>query len=576
MTITVYADELLRLTVDDIGDEQFFEIKDQENETEEHVAHLRKLADERDERDRSRAVDAGELGRRLGYERSTRRDNTDRKYRCLPTADSFIPSSHRHRSPSSSSLDSERDKAGAWQEQLEAHHELVADGGRPSHPITLGWDVIENSNNYEQYKDIIWFWHWKGGYYTVFFTQLMEWRRFREMQDKRRSYYIPQNRFQEYQDLVRESQTDAGWKYDLRVLEDRHQQNRLEDWNEFRAVYYRRLKQCEKRVAPAHANLLVREKEFEETQARLTDVITDTQVLYSRFSEIRASQKEVAKAQSRVESAEEALRAARQSRSKTKAELMRVAHQEIASARDNLKQVSGTEEMRRLRDGYDLHIADKVMVIARGKLRGAELDVKRWKVFLKWVDDQHSAIAAECGLFTNNALDAVPQTITRKEDPQRQKERPQLRQRKQKQRRSVLSPKASSKVSKSLKARVGSSSLRPTITTPLHESPMPAVASAQQGDHDDNRKSRLRPCPSTSPLKPTRRSARIAERIKGLQDSNALSKTARIMGGEAHELSQVKRQMEQNIKAATKSSERLKGRHPSKPQGVSKRRGPPR
>ncbi|KAK5332286.1 hypothetical protein LTR98_011579 [Exophiala xenobiotica] len=166
-----------------------------------------------------------------------------------------------------------------------------------------------------------------------------------------RTYYIPKNRFQDYQDAVRESQTNARWRYDLRVLEDRHQQNRLEDWNEFRAVYYRRLKACEKRVAPAHANLLVREKEFEDAKARLIDVITDTQVLHSRFSEIRASQKEVAKAKSRVESAEEALRAAKQSRSKRKAALMRMAHQEVASARDNLKQVSGTEEMRRLRDG---------------------------------------------------------------------------------------------------------------------------------------------------------------------------------------------------------------------------------
>ncbi|KAK5429751.1 hypothetical protein LTR55_012471, partial [Exophiala xenobiotica] len=189
----------------------------------------------------------------------------------------------------------------------------------------------------------------------------------------------------------------AGWKYDLRVLEDRHQQNRLEDWNEFRAFYYRRLKAYEKRVAPAHANLIVRQKEFEDAQARLTDVITDTQVLFSRFSEIRASQKEVAEAESRAASAEEALQAAKQSRSKRKATLMRMAHQEIASARDNLKQVFGTEEMRRLRDGYDLHIVEEVMVIAKGELRGAELDVKRWKVFLKWIDDQYPAIAAECG-----------------------------------------------------------------------------------------------------------------------------------------------------------------------------------
>ncbi|KIW36760.1 hypothetical protein, variant [Exophiala oligosperma] len=393
------------------------------------------------------------------------------------------------------------------------------------------------------------------------------------MQDKKRSYYVPRNRFREYQDSVRESQTDAGWKYDLRVLEDRHQQNRLEDWNEFRAFYYRRLKQCEKRVAPAEQDLSMYQRKFEEAQARLTNVITDTQVLYSRFDDIQASKQEVTKAKFRVESAEEALQAAKQSRSKRKATLMRMAHQEIASARDNLKQVSGTEEMRRLRDGFDLHLAEESMIIAKGKLRGAELRVKRWKVFLKWIDDQHPDIAAECGLFTNNTLDAAFHAIRGKEDPQRQKERPQLRRREHKQRRSVLSPKAPSKVSKASKARVSPSSLRATITTPLHESPVPAVASAQQGDHDDNRKSRLRQRPSTSTLKPTRRSARIAERIKGLQDCDALSKTARLMGREAHELLQVKRQKKRNIKGATmKSGERLKSSYPSRPQGVTKRR----
>lgn len=41
MTITVYADELLRLNVDDIGDEDLFDLKDPENWTEEHAAHFR-------------------------------------------------------------------------------------------------------------------------------------------------------------------------------------------------------------------------------------------------------------------------------------------------------------------------------------------------------------------------------------------------------------------------------------------------------------------------------------------------------------------------------------------------------
>ncbi|KAK5214700.1 hypothetical protein LTR72_012159 [Exophiala xenobiotica] len=387
MTITVYADELLRLTVDDIGDEDFFDIKDRENETEEHVAHLRKLCYERAEKDRSRPVDGGELGARLGR---------------LPSRDSPIPRSSRYRSPSTSTIDTEKDREGGWKEEEEAYRALVAEGGRPSHPVTLGYDVVDNPDRYKPYKEILWFWHFRGaGYYQEFRYQLIEWREFREMQDKKRSYYVPRNRFQEYQDSVRESQADAGWKYDLRVLEHRHQQTRLEDWNEFRALYYRRLKACEKRVPPAEEDLSMYQRKFEDAQARLTDVITDPQVIYGRFDDIRASEKEVTAAKSRVESAEKALQATKQNKSKRKAALMRIAHQEVASARDNLKKVSGSEELRRLRDGFELHITRRSMIRSKAELNGAERDVQRWKVFLKWIDDQYPVVAAECGLFAS-------------------------------------------------------------------------------------------------------------------------------------------------------------------------------
>lgn len=273
-----------------------------------------------------------------------------------------------------------------------------------------------------------------------------------------------------------------------------------------------------------------------------------------------------------MESAEEALQAAKQNRSKRKAALLRMAHQEVTSARDNLKRASGTEEMRRLRDGYDLHIAEEVMEIAQGKLRGAEYHVKRWKIFLRWIDDQHPAIAAECGLSPNNTLDVALHAIGGKEDPFRQEEQPQLLERERQQGPSVLSPDASSKVSKSLKARARSSRVRVTIATRLDESHAPVVASAQQGDSDDDRRSQVRPCPSTSTLEP-RRSARIAERMKGLQESKAPSRPSRLMGREAHELSRVKRQKEQETKGAkTRSSERVKARYTSRPQGVAKRR----
>ncbi|KIW21807.1 uncharacterized protein PV07_12769, partial [Cladophialophora immunda] len=79
----------------------------------------------------------------------------------------------------------------------------------------------------------------------------------------------------------------------------------------------------------------------------------------------------------------------------------------LQSARDNLKQVSGSEEMRRLRDGSELQCADLVMVRAGARRRAAQLDVKRWEVFVKWIDDQYSAIAAECGYIDNDSRNNV-------------------------------------------------------------------------------------------------------------------------------------------------------------------------
>jgi hypothetical protein len=90
--------------------------------------------------------------------------------------------------------------------------------------------VIDNPEEYDEYKDTLWFWHFQGTtFHYEFQHQLIEWREFREYKDRKRRYYVPRNRFQEYGNAIRESQADVGCKWDLRVLEDRHQQNRLED-----------------------------------------------------------------------------------------------------------------------------------------------------------------------------------------------------------------------------------------------------------------------------------------------------------------------------------------------------------
>ncbi|KAK6362446.1 hypothetical protein LTS17_012856 [Exophiala oligosperma] len=401
MTITVYADELLRLTVDDIGDEDFFDIKDRENETEEHVAHLRKLCYERAEKDRSRPVDGGELGARLGR---------------LPSRDSPIPRSSRYRSPSTSTIDTEKDREGGWKEEEEAYRALVAEGGRPSHPVTLGYDVVDNPDRYKPYKEILWFWHFRGaGYYQEFRYQLIEWREFREMQDKMRTYYIPKNRFQDYQDAVRESQADAGWKYDLRVLEHRHQQTRLEDWNEFRALYYRKLKAAKRKVELAKKEASLYDEKYEDAQQQFVDVVTDRGVIYSHFDEIMASKKEIAEAKSRVDLAEKGRKLAKRSKSNKKAGMIRLARQELRAAEANLQQVYGPEEMRKIRDGYNLHTAHDVMVHAQARLRAAHSEVRKWEVFLKWIGDQYPAIAAESELSSPCGRRVRPRPQRRKD-----------------------------------------------------------------------------------------------------------------------------------------------------------------
>jgi hypothetical protein len=276
--------------------------------------------------------------------------------------------------------------------------------------------VVDDPEKYEQYKNILSFWHFGGsGYYNEFRYQLIEWREFRETQEKMRKSYVPRNRFQEYVNHIRESQEDLGCESNLRVLEDRHEQNRLEDWNEFRAVFYQKLKAIKnrKRIELAEQNLSTYKKKFEDLQARLTDAVIDPDVIYGRFDEIKVSEEEeVAEAKSRLESAEKGLRAARRNKSTRKNALIRTAQQELRLAKDNLDRVSGPEEMRRLRDGHELHLAKDVMLICEGKLRAAQLEVKGWEIFLKWIDDQYPVIAAESGYAVGNSRNIMTQPET--------------------------------------------------------------------------------------------------------------------------------------------------------------------
>ncbi|KAK5400007.1 hypothetical protein LTR06_011334 [Exophiala xenobiotica] len=192
-------------------------------------------------------------------------------------------------------------------------------------------------------------------------------------------------------------------------------------------------------------------KRLEELQARLTDAVTDPKDIYGRFDEIKASEEEVAEAKSRPESAEKGLRAARRNKSKRKNAPIGAVQQEFRLAKDNMDQVSGSEEMRRLRGGHELHLAKNVMLFCEGELRAAQSEVKRWETFLKWIDDQYPAIAAECGYATGDVRDVMTQPEVN--SSRKRAFRPRRHCRKDASSQSSFSPNSSSKIARAEKDR---------------------------------------------------------------------------------------------------------------------------
>ena len=373
----------------------------------------------------------------------------------------------------------------------------MANGGQPSHPISLGFAVIDNPEEFEEYKDILWFWHFDGTtFHSEFQHQLIEWKKFRDFQNKTRTFYVPRNRFQEYQNLVQENQADRGCPWDIKLRQAQHQQNRLEDWNEFRAFYYRRLKGYKKLVGPAEQNLSHWEKELENAETRLTDVVDDPKILSNRLEDIIASEKEIAKASLRVESAHKSLQAAKRSKSKRRRAALKRAEGELCLAKDGLKSVSGSEEMRKLRDGYDLQIARGDVVRAKARLDAVQLQVKRWEVFLKWIDNQYPSLGAECGYPTKDSVNRACFGSGR--------DRRSLKRGKRGQPKSVLSPNSSPRISK---PSTGKSDPRPrsrlssSIVPPLTTNPQDLV----EGHKPPRRSERLKYPTARKPQAPEMR-----------------------------------------------------------------------
>ena len=115
-------------------------------------------------------------------------------------------------------------------EEMGFYNQLISDGGRPSHPISLDYDIARNS---EEYREILSFWHHPhdGGKHAwmVFSRQLYWWKLFRDHQ----RYVRESDRFSAYCQRLHDRLKKHGFERSFKLNEDPYQQNKLETWVEF-------------------------------------------------------------------------------------------------------------------------------------------------------------------------------------------------------------------------------------------------------------------------------------------------------------------------------------------------------
>lgn len=110
--------------------------------------------------------------------------------------------------------------------EAECYNELVDKGGCPSHPISLGRDILYHSG---EYRKILSFWQNGLDQWTVFRYQLFEWNYFRSNQRfQRRS----RHRFSSYCQKLPDHLSRQGFVHAFQLDENPDEQDKLTTWIE--------------------------------------------------------------------------------------------------------------------------------------------------------------------------------------------------------------------------------------------------------------------------------------------------------------------------------------------------------
>jgi hypothetical protein len=117
------------------------------------------------------------------------------------------------------------------EEQTKHYNQLISEGGRPSHPLSLGQAILENPG---EYGEILSYWQNERPGWKVFGPQLKNWQEFRQWQVSNRS----DNRFRKYAEDVKRDLTGHGFRRQFNLQEDPELQDKLTTWIEYLGYEY--------------------------------------------------------------------------------------------------------------------------------------------------------------------------------------------------------------------------------------------------------------------------------------------------------------------------------------------------
>ena len=332
----------------------------------------------------SRPIDLDDLTARLGD------ISADRQARPRPL--SQTGSDYRSRDTTPEPLDEEEEYRYDLKRETKHYNTLISEGGRPSHPVSLGRDVLEHPD----YREILSYWGGENKW-EVFQSQMGEWRGFRNYQRSNRG----EGRFLAYIDAVKRSLARHGFTRPVELAEDLDRQDKLTTWIEFLDFehwFYDKDIRIVKRLQPGYDEAW---KELVDSHVlkpnETEEFICNIDSVFQHSSETERAEKAVKSAEAAVMSAQQAITDPRRSSLP-----QREPQRRLAAAQSRLDAAAKTLESIKRRNGLVDEFYKKTQlsqITKDGKRKRsyqmAKKDAERRSILLRWILQQIPLIELE-------------------------------------------------------------------------------------------------------------------------------------------------------------------------------------